>query len=45
MNIFTILWDMTLFVFAYSTTSHCEKLSVSLFEVDRNTSNTNKDLF
>jgi len=45
MKIFTKLWDMTLFVFAYSTTSHCNKLSVSLFEEDRNRSNTNKDLF
>lgn len=45
MKLFTIIWDMTLFVFAYSTTSHCNKLSVSLFEEDRARSNTNKDLF
>lgn len=45
MKFFTTIWDMTLFVFAFSTTKHCDKLSVSLFEEDRETSNTNKDLF
>ena len=45
MKLFTLIWDMTLFVFAYSTTKHCDKLSVALFEEDRDKSNTNKDLF
>lgn len=45
MKLLTMIWDMTLFVFAYSTTKHCDKLGTSLFEENRNKSNTHDELF
>jgi len=45
MKLFTIIWDMTLFVFAYSTTKHCDKLKVDLFEENRSSKAQSRELF